>query len=104
MGDHDSLGEERGATADLMHKGEVIGVALRSRVGVKPLYISVGHKVDLASAARWVLSCCTGYRLPQTTRMAHATAGGASIAQDAPRRDGNLISRGIFPWMISSNS
>ena len=44
VGDHDSLSEERGATADLMHKGDVIGVALRSRVGVKPLYISVGQR------------------------------------------------------------
>ena len=84
VGDHDSLGEERGATADLMHKGEAIGVALRSRVGVKPLYISVGHKVDLASAARWVLSCCTGYRLPQTTRMAHAAAGGLALPKTRP--------------------
>ena len=84
VGEYDILGEERGSTADLVHKGEVIGLALRSRQGVKPLYVSVGHKVDLKAAARWVLSCCTGYRLPQTTRMAHATAGGLSLPKTRP--------------------
>ena len=84
VGDYDDLGEERGATAELTHKGEVIGLALRSRAGVTPLYVSVGHKVDLPSAARWVLSCCTGYRQPQTTRMAHAIAGGHTLPRVRP--------------------
>ena len=76
VGTHDELGDDRGATADLMHRGELIGLALRSKPRVKPLYVSVGHKVDLPTAAHWVLACGAGYRLPQTTRMAHATAGG----------------------------
>ncbi len=84
VGDYDYLGEERGATAELTHKGEVIGLALRSRAGVMPLYVSVGHKVDLPAAARWVLSCCTGYRQPQTTRMAHAIAGGHGLPKVRP--------------------
>ena len=84
VGNYDYLGEERGATAELTHKGEVIGLALRSRVGVTPLYVSVGHKVDLPAAARWVLSCCTGYRQPQTTRMAHAIAGGHGLPKVRP--------------------
>ncbi len=84
IGDYDDLGEERGATAELTHKGEVIGLALRSRAGVTPLYVSVGHKVDLPSAARWVLSCCTGYRQPQTTRMAHAISGGHTLPKVRP--------------------
>lgn len=84
VGDYNALDEERGATADLVHKGEIIGLALRSRTGVQPLYVSVGHKVDLSSAARWVFSCCTGYRQPQTTRMAHAAAGGKALPKTRP--------------------
>ena len=84
VGDYDNLGDERGDTADLVHKGETIGTALRTRPNVSPVYVSVGHKVDLASAARWVLACCTGYRQPQTTRTAHAIAGGHPLPKVRP--------------------
>ena len=46
------------------------------RPGVKPVYVSIGHKVDLETAIYWVLKCCRGYRLPEPTRLAHLAAGG----------------------------
>jgi deoxyribonuclease V len=54
--------------------GDVIGAVLRTRSRVKPLYISIGHKIGLASAIHWVLQCCRGYRLPEPTRLAHLTS------------------------------
>jgi deoxyribonuclease V len=51
--------------------GKNIGAVLRTKSGVKPLFISVGHKIDLPSAIQWVLQCCRGHRMPEPTRMAH---------------------------------
>ena len=76
VGTHGELGEERGACAELVHHNEVIGMAVRTRARVRPVYVSVGHKVDLSTSVKWVLACCPRYRLPQTTRLAHAAAGG----------------------------
>jgi len=50
---------------------DTIGKAVRTRRGIKPVYVSAGHKIDLASAVRLVLKCCRGYRLPEPTRQAH---------------------------------
>ncbi len=75
-GTHEEPGVEPGSYAEIVDRGEVIGVALRTKPGVKPLYISIGHKVDLQSAIYWVMQCCRGYRLPEPTRFAHLAAGG----------------------------
>jgi deoxyribonuclease V len=75
-GQHQPVGEEVGSHAELLDKGELIGAALRTKSGVKPMYVSVGHRIDLASALQWVTNCCRGYRLPQPTRLAHLAAGG----------------------------
>ncbi|MBI2979568.1 MAG: deoxyribonuclease V [Chloroflexi bacterium] len=75
-GSHEVPGTEPGSYAELTDKGEVIGVALRTRPGVKPVYVSIGHKVELEAAIHWVLECCRGYRLPEPTRLAHLAAGG----------------------------
>jgi deoxyribonuclease V len=69
-GDHFPPGPARGARAPLMERGEVIGAALRTRDGVKPVYVSVGHDFDLGTAIRLVLQCSAGYRLPEPTRLA----------------------------------
>ncbi len=68
--DPDLLGPERGATAPLLDGGEVVGRALRTRAGVKPVYVSTGHAIDLDTACRHVLAAAPDYRLPQTTRLA----------------------------------
>ncbi len=66
------LGPKRGATADLVDKGEVVGAAVRLRDRVAPVYVSRGHRMDLPTAVRVVQSVSRGYRLPETTRRAHA--------------------------------
>jgi len=66
-----SPGKKPGALASLKDGKEVIGCAVRTKHGIKPVYVSVGHKIDLASAVRLTLECCRGYRLPEPTRQAH---------------------------------
>ena len=65
------LTRERGSAAPLTYKGRRVATVLRTRTGVSPVYVSVGHRVSLGTAARWVLRCGGGYRLPETTRRAH---------------------------------
>ncbi|MFC2013153.1 deoxyribonuclease V [Chloroflexota bacterium] len=65
-----------GSYTEVQDNGETIGAALRTRGGVKPVYVSIGHKIDLATAIDWVLKCCRGYRLSEPTRLAHLAAGG----------------------------
>jgi deoxyribonuclease V len=59
-----------GATAPLMDDDEQIGFVLRTRKGIRPVFVSLGHRVDLASAVKLVLACCTRYRIPEPTRQA----------------------------------
>jgi deoxyribonuclease V len=81
-GQHDEPGIEPGSYAEVVDRGETIGVALRTRLGVKPVYVSIGHKVDLETAIHWVMNCCRGYRLPEPTRLAHLAAGGNLKPED----------------------
>ena len=76
VGEFDEPDPEKGAHTDLRHNGEVIGAALRSRTGVKPIFVSVGHRVDLASALRIVNSCLGKFRVPEPTRRSHLAAAG----------------------------
>ena len=75
-GQHGPVGEEAGSHAELLDNGELVGAALRTKAGVKPIYVSIGHRISLASALQWVIRCCRGYRLPEPTRLAHLAAGG----------------------------
>lgn len=61
----------RGSRAALVDGGERIGTVLRTRTGVRPVYVSVGNRIDLASAERWVLAAAARYRLPEPSRLAH---------------------------------
>ncbi|MFJ8079568.1 endonuclease V [Streptomyces sp. NPDC096205] len=69
---HDDLAASRGSTAALLAGGEEVGRALRTRDGVKPVYVSVGHRVSLDNACAHVLHLTPRYRLPETTRHADA--------------------------------
>jgi deoxyribonuclease V len=71
VGRHGELGEERGSTAPLVHRGEVVGMAVRTRTGVTPVYVSPGNRMDLDTAVEIVLSVSPKYREPETTRHAH---------------------------------
>ena len=75
-GSHEETDNTAGSFAELRDDQEVIGAVVRTRTGVKPVYISIGHKIDLPAAIQWVLNCCQGYRLPEPTRLAHQAAGG----------------------------
>jgi len=75
-GTHDEPGPEPGDYALLTDGDEPIGAVLRTRRGVRPVFVSIGHRVDLPLAIKYVLACCRGYRLPETTRWAHRVAGG----------------------------
>lgn len=76
MGVHDPLPRNKGSWVPLDDKDEVIGAVLRTRTGVKPLYVSIGHKVSLSTAIEYVMRCTTRFRLPETTRWAHRLASG----------------------------
>ena len=64
-------GPKRGCCTQLRHGGAVVGAVVRTRTAVKPLYISVGHRITLAESVRWTLRCGRGTRLPDPTRRAH---------------------------------
>jgi deoxyribonuclease V len=69
-GEHRDLGPRRGARAALVHDGRIVGRVVRTKDGVRPVYVSIGHAIDLASAVRLVLACAVGHRLPEPTRRA----------------------------------
>jgi deoxyribonuclease V len=75
VGAHHGVGVTRGSRADLTHDGEVIGAALRTRDNVRPVYVSIGHRISLAAAERHVLECARSYRVPEPTRIADRFAG-----------------------------
>jgi len=70
-GRHDEAPNKKGLFAPLTDRGETIGAVLRTRVNVKPVYVSVGHRVTLDEAVELVTRCATRYRLPEPTRLAH---------------------------------
>lgn len=65
---------EKGSSSDLLYRDDVIGAVLRTRAKVKPVYVSVGHLADLASAVTLILSATTRFRLPEPVRAAHNEA------------------------------
>ena len=73
-GTHEEVPAKKGSFVPLMDKEEQIGVVLRARTNVKPLYISPGHRVSIQTARKLVMKCVTHYRLPETTRHAHKLA------------------------------
>ena len=72
VGDYQEPGPERGSRAPLFFEEEVVGAVVRTRAGVKPVFVSVGHRIDLESCVEAVLACGRGYRLPEPQRHAHA--------------------------------
>lgn len=70
VGEYAEPGPERGDWSAIRDGGEVVGRALRTRPGVKPVFVSVGHRVSLAAATDLALHLAPAYRLPETTRRA----------------------------------
>jgi deoxyribonuclease V len=78
-GVHAEPGEEKGSWTPLMDGDEVIGAVVRTRSRVQPVFVSIGHRMNLEAAVSLVLNCATKYRLPEPTRWAHRVAGGESL-------------------------
>jgi deoxyribonuclease V len=70
IGTYDEPGPDQGSLSPLTDHGEIVGMVLRSKTGTRPLFISVGHMVDLATAVLLVTQCLRGFRLPEPTRLA----------------------------------
>lgn len=70
IGTFDSPDAKAGSASPLMDAGEQIGLVLRTRDNTNPLFISVGHRINLDSAAALVLACCPRFRIPEPTRQA----------------------------------
>ena len=82
-GSYDILAEEKGSQAVLLHNKEEIGRVVRARTGIKPVYVSLGHRITLTTAVRYVQACLTRYRLPEAIRWADALASnrGQTVAK-----------------------
>ena len=78
-GRYELPGPEPGDYTELVDRGEVIGAVLRTKRGTNPVFVSIGHKIDLPSAVKWVLRCCRGFRIPEPIRLAHLAAGGRDL-------------------------
>jgi deoxyribonuclease V len=85
VGEHGEPGAERGARAPLLDRGEPIGAVVRTQPGVRPVYVSVGHRVDLDTAVEWVLRWVGRHRLPEPTRRADRLVAAFNRPGAAPR-------------------
>jgi deoxyribonuclease V len=74
IGSRQEPADTRGDWVPLVHQDETVGAVLRSRAGVKPIYVSSGHRISLETAIKLVMRCTTRYRLPETTRQADRLA------------------------------
>lgn len=87
VGTHEPVPDEAGAWKPLVHRGEIVGAALRTRAGAAPVFVSPGHRIDLISAIKLVLKCVTRYRQPETTRHAHRFVGDLRIDPATPAHE-----------------
>ena len=90
VGEFGPLAEEAGSRTELRDGTEVLGLVVRTRAGVTPVYVSVGHRIGLSEAAEWTLRLCRGYRLPEPARLAHQAAGGQMMRIVAAHAGGHL--------------
>lgn len=75
VGTHESPALRRGARAPLREGDEILGAVLRTQTGVRPVFVSVGHRVDLPTCVRVVLACATRFRVPEPIRLADQLVG-----------------------------
>ena len=90
------LGPSTGDCGEILEERETIGAAVRTRAGSEPVYVSIGHKVDLATAISCILRCCRNHRLPEPVRWAHRIASGeqlpGALARDLARQQSQEFS------------
>jgi deoxyribonuclease V len=83
VGEHGEVGKRRGEFERLVLEGKQIGSVLRTREGVKPIFVSPGHYIDHPGSRRITLACLTRFRLPEPTRLAHIIAGEAKRRRES---------------------
>ncbi len=94
VGEYREPGLKRGSTEPLYHGKEQVGVILRTKDGVQPVFVSQGHKITLPKAIEIVLACCTKYRLPEPTRRAHLLVN--EIRRNAGKKDKAMSQGSLF--------
>jgi deoxyribonuclease V len=85
VGEYREPGRRRGSLSDLVHDGEVVGAAVRTRDATSPVFVSAGHRISLRTAVATVLSCAPRYRIPEPIRQAHALVNRLRVAHAARR-------------------
>ena len=98
VGEYRMPGHQQGSVEPLYHHREQVGVILRTKDGVEPVFISQGHKISLKKAIEVVLACCTKYRLPEPTRRAHL------LVNEIRRGEGKAEKTTSQPSLFSSGS
>lgn len=88
IGTFEEPGPNKGDSAPLLDAGETIGMVVRTKANTRPLFVSVGHKIDLPTAVEVVLRCVRDYRLPETTRAADHLAGMMTPSSSQPLAGG----------------
>ena len=95
VGSYEEPSQEPGAHTDLVHQGDVVGHVLRTKAGVKPVFVSPGHLITQAEATALVFSCVRKHRLPEPTRLAHNTVNEYRVASLAPQAQLSSMEHGI---------
>ncbi len=80
VGSHQPPDADRGSWKPLVHHGQRIGAAVRTRPAVTPIFVSIGHRISLPNAIKWSLACAPKFRVPLPTRLAHVAAAGHDLA------------------------
>jgi deoxyribonuclease V len=84
IGRFDTLPRQAGSAVNLIDRDEVVGQVVRTKTGVQPVYVSPGHRIDLASSVKVALACARGYRIPEPTRQAHLHVNALRRGDAAP--------------------
>lgn len=88
VGEYEEPGSKRGSYSYLFHKGEKVGAVLRTRDRVKPVFVSIGHRIDLHRAIDFCLGSTIRYRLPEPVRLAHIFVKELRAAKSPPKSRG----------------
>jgi len=89
IGHHEEPGMKKGSTSPLLGEGgEVLGMAVRTRDNTRPIFVSVGHKIDLESAVALTLASAPRFRIPEPTRQAHQLVNEQRLADKKRRGSG----------------
>jgi deoxyribonuclease V len=87
FGEEAEPGPDQGSVIPLLDHGRTVGMIVRTRADVKPVYVSPGHRMDLDTSVKIILSLCRGYRIPEPLRQAHIFVNQLREKNDSPQRN-----------------